>query len=210
MTGRTSLRSAAWRGPPLPVMSSRAQRSPVVSSRAKRSPVVSSRAKRGIPHRPAARDDRRNSTSARVTALNRRDLPALAGAAILAAFSVAALPFSRGLFRAPRTPFDASAAAFSAGGYVLLQRAGEVVPQGASVVVRAEPPDPMTDTYLHRFAVALLPGRKIVPAAVWGIPREPETLREAQYEIVLGRPSALPVGRLVLGIPEGTIWRRDR
>jgi hypothetical protein len=142
--------------------------------------------------------------------LNRRDLPALAGAAILAAFSVAALPFSRGLFRPPRTPFEAGAASFSAGAFVLLQRAGEVVPPGASVTVRAEPPDPTTDTYLHRFAIALLPGRKIVPAALWGIPREPETLREAQYEIVIGRPPAPPVGRLVLEIPEGTIWRRER
>jgi hypothetical protein len=134
----------------------------------------------------------------------------LLGSAILAAFSVAALPFSRGLFRAPRTPFEAGGASFSAGGYAVLQRAGEVVPPGASVTVRVEPPDPTTDTYLHRFAVALLPGRKIVPAALWGIPREPETLREAQYEIVVGRPPAAPVGRLVLEIPEGTIWRRER
>jgi hypothetical protein len=67
----------------------------------------------------------------------------------------------------------------------------------------------MTDTYLHRFAVALLPGRRIVPAARWGVPSPAEDTRTAQYEIVVGRrPSAAPDRRLLLEIPEGTLWRR--
>ena len=86
-------------------------------------------------------------------------LLSLAGSAVLAGFSVAALPFSRGLFRAPRTPYDASEATFTVPAWILLRRAAEVVPPEASVVVRTEPPDATNDSYLHRFAVALLPGR---------------------------------------------------
>jgi hypothetical protein len=134
----------------------------------------------------------------------------LIGSAILAGFSVAALPFSGGLFRAPRTPYDAGDAASVVPSFILLQRADSLIPRGASVAVRIEPPDPDANSYLHRFAVALLPGRKIVPAALWGTPTEPGPLREAEYEIVVGREPAAPVGRLVLAIPEGTVWKRDR
>jgi hypothetical protein len=137
-------------------------------------------------------------------------LLSLAGSAILAGFSVAALPFSRGLFRVPRTPYDANEASFLAPAWILLQRASEVVPREASVVVRVEPPDATNDSYLHRFAVALLPGRKIVPAALWSVPTAPEVLREADYEIVVGKAPPSPAGRLVLSIPEGSVWKRER
>jgi hypothetical protein len=67
----------------------------------------------------------------------------------------------------------------------------------------------MTDTYLHRFAVALLPGRRIVPAARWGVPTEPDEMRSAQYELVVGRsPTASGERAPLLEIPEGTVWRR--
>lgn len=134
----------------------------------------------------------------------------VAGSALLAAFSVAALPFSRGLFRAPRTPYDASEAAFMVPAWIVLQRAAEVVPRDASVVVRAEPPDATSDSYFHRFAVALLPGRKIVPAARWGVPTDPVLLWEVDYEIVVGKSPPTPTGRLVLSIPEGSVWKRGR
>jgi hypothetical protein len=137
-------------------------------------------------------------------------LLSVAGSAILAGFSVAALPFSRGLFRAPRTPYDASEATFTVPAWILLQRAAEVVPRDASVVVRVEPPDATNDSYLHRFAVALLPGRKIVPAALWGIPTPPEMLRDADYEVVVGNAPSRPAGRLLLSIPEGSVWKRKR
>ncbi len=128
----------------------------------------------------------------------------LAGAAVLAGFSIAALPFSRGLFRAPRTPYGESP------DWILLQSAEPLIPRGASVLVRGEPPDATTDTYLHRFGVALLPGRQIVPAARWGVPSELQDMQAAEYEIVLGRPPSPPPGRLLLEIPEGTVWRRVR
>lgn len=142
--------------------------------------------------------------------MKRAILLALLGSAVLAGFSIAALPFSRGLFRAPRTPYDASDADFMAFSFVLLQRADALIPHGASVVARSGSSDPTADTYLHRFAVPLLPGRRIVPAARWGVPSEPQDLATAEYEIIIGRPSSPPAGRLLLEIPEGTVWRRRR
>jgi hypothetical protein len=142
--------------------------------------------------------------------VRRAVLLSLAGSAILAGFSVAALPFSRGLFRAPRTPYDASDAAFTVPAWILLERSDALVPPAASVVVRVEPADPNTDSYLHRFGVALLPGRKIVPAALWGVPTASEVLGEADYEIVVGVTASSPGRRLVLSTPEGSVWKRER
>lgn len=134
----------------------------------------------------------------------RRELLPLVGAAILVAFSIAALPFSQGLFRAPRTPYGESPV------WILLQSAGPLIPRGARVLVRVEPPDPGYDSYLHRFGVGLLPGRTVVPAALWGVPTPSDVQREAEYEIVVGkRPQDLP-GRLLLETPEGTVWRRGQ
>ena len=67
--------------------------------------------------------------------MTRSLLLSLAGSAVLAGFAVAALPFSRGIFRAPRTPFDASEAAFTVPAWILLERAEPLVPAAASVVV---------------------------------------------------------------------------
>jgi hypothetical protein len=143
--------------------------------------------------------------------LDRRALLPLAGSALLAAFSIAALPFSRGLFQAPRTPYDASEAAYIAvPAWIVLQRAGSLVPPGASVVVRIEPADASTDSYLHRFAVALLPGRRILPAALWGVATDPAELLAAEYVVVVGPvPSPPPPGVPLLEIPEGSVWRRS-
>jgi hypothetical protein len=123
---------------------------------------------------------------------------------------VAALPFSRGLFRAPRTPYDASEANFTVPAWILLARAEPLIPRNASVVVRREPPDTTIDMYFHRFGVALLPGRRIVPAARWGVASTPEVLRDAEFEVVVGRTPARAPGRLLLATPEGTVWRRER
>jgi hypothetical protein len=143
--------------------------------------------------------------------VNRRAVPLfLLGSAVLAGFSIAALPFSRGLFRAPTTPYDAGDASFAAPAWILLVRAEPLVPRNAYVLVRSEPVDVNLDTYLHRFAVGLLPGRQIVPAARWGVASEPQDLEPAEYEIVVGRRPSSPPGRLLLEAPEGTVWRRQR
>ena len=136
--------------------------------------------------------------------MRRAALLAVAGSAVLAGFSVAALPFSRGLFRAPRTPYGENA------DWVLLQSAGPLIPPGSAVLIRAEPPDPAKDSYLHRFGVALLPGRRVVPAALWGVPTPEDVQREAAYEVVVGKRPPTPPGELLLEIPEGTVWRRPR
>ncbi|HSE62698.1 MAG TPA: hypothetical protein VLG15_03730 [Thermoanaerobaculia bacterium] len=142
--------------------------------------------------------------------MKRAVLLSLVGSAVLAGFSIAALPFSRGFFRAPRTPYDAGDASFAAPAWILLVRAEPLVPRNAYVLVRSEPVDLNLDTYLHRFAVALLPGRQIVPAARWGVASEPKDLEIAEYEVVVGRAPTIPPGRLLLEAPEGTVWRRER
>jgi hypothetical protein len=131
----------------------------------------------------------------------------LIGAAILVAFSLSSLHWGEGLFRRPRTPFDRSAAHAVAPGYVLVTAAAPRIPAGAIVVVRTEPRDPVAETYYHRFADALLPGRRAVPASIYGQFSAPELSRGAEYVLVVGpRPSEAP-GELVLELPEGTLWR---
>ncbi|HLN81624.1 MAG TPA: hypothetical protein VK392_10570 [Thermoanaerobaculia bacterium] len=140
----------------------------------------------------------------------RRPLLTLAGAALLTGFSIAALPFSRGFLHVPRTPFGDVGTDFTVPAWVLLARADPLIPRGATVLPRSEPPDPTTDTYLHRFAVGLLPGRRIVAAARWFVPSSPEEMSAAEYEVVVGEKPQIPPGRLLLETPEGSIWRRGR
>jgi hypothetical protein len=136
--------------------------------------------------------------------VRRAVLASLIGSAVLAGFSVAALPFSHGLFRAPRTPYGNSAI------WVLLRSADPLIPPGSSVLIRVEPPNLTDDSYFHRFGVGLLPGRRIVPAALWQVPTPASLQAEAQYEVVVGKKPQPPPGRLLLEIPEGTVWRRGQ
>ena len=132
----------------------------------------------------------------------------LCGAALLTALAIARLPRFPDLLHPPSTPFDRSAMPASAVSYRLFQAAAAVVPAGASVAVLAQPRDAMRETALHREAVALLPGRKVVPAALWGAPTGRES--EADFLIVAGGiPSPSP-GTLLLGMPRGSVWRRVR
>jgi hypothetical protein len=92
-------------------------------------------------------------------------------------------------------------------GYALVTASLHRIPAGATVVVRTEPRDPVAETYYHRFADALLPGRRVVPAALYGEFSSPELARDAEFVLIVGpRPSEGP-GELVLAIPEGTVWR---
>ena len=131
----------------------------------------------------------------------------LIGAGVLVAFALASLPWGENLLRRPRTLFDRSAARAVAPGYALVAAAAPRIPAGAVVVVRTEPRDPVAETYYHRFADALLPGRRAVPAAFYNEFLPPELTRSAQFVLVVGpRPSETP-GELVFEIPEGTMWR---
>ena len=124
----------------------------------------------------------------------------LLGAAVLAAYSVVAIPWAR-LGLRPRTPFDASAAGPAvASGYALLRDAAARIPAGASVAVVTEPPDPIRDGYLQRFAVALLPGARVRPAG--------SEASDADFVVVVGARPAPPPGELVFQSPDGSVWRR--
>jgi len=126
----------------------------------------------------------------------------LLGAALLAAYSVVAIPWAS-LGRRPRTPFDASAAGPAvASGYLLLRDAAARIPAGASVAVVTEPRDPIRDGYLQRFAVALLPGTRVRPAG-----SDPF---EADFFVVVGARLATPPGELVFESAEGSVWRRKK
>ncbi len=134
-------------------------------------------------------------------------LSPLLGAALLVAFALASLPWGENLFQRPRTLFDRSASRAVAPGYALVAAAAALVPAGATVVVRTEPRDAVAETYYYRFADALLPGRRALPAAIYGQFSPPELSRDAEYVLIVGlRPSA-PPGRLLLETPEGTVWR---
>ena len=132
----------------------------------------------------------------------------LAGSAILVAFAVASLPWRFGILRKPLTPFDLSAADSVAPGYALLRRAATVIPSGTSVVARTEPPNAHQEAYFYRFAVALLPGRRILPTASNEQFIDPGRWRDAAFQIVVGGKPAEPPGELLLDAPWGSVWRR--
>ncbi len=132
----------------------------------------------------------------------------LAGSAILVAFAVASLPWEAGLLRRPLTPFDLSAADSVAPGYALLREAAAVIPPGASVIARTQPPNARQETYFHRFSVALLPGRRILPTAMYGQFVDPGVWQDAAFQIVVGGKPAEPPGELLLDTPWGSVWRR--
>ena len=71
-----------------------------------------------------------------------------------------------------------------------------------------EPRDPVQETYFHRFALALLPGREVVPAAYYGVTTPPEVWSRAGYVVVVGRRPAQPPGTLLLETADGSLWRR--
>jgi len=77
------------------------------------------------------------------------------------------------------------------------------------VVVRTQPEDRTSETYYHRFALALLPGREVLPAAYYGVPTPPEVWNRAGYVVVVGKRPAQPLGRLLLETADGTVWKRE-
>jgi hypothetical protein len=134
----------------------------------------------------------------------------LLGSAILVALAWASLPWSEGLFERPRTPFTRSAARSVEVGYALLTAAQGVIPVGASVVARTEPPDASRESDYHRFLIALLPGRRALPSASYGTFLPHEVWQAAEYVVIVGPRPAVPPGDLLLETPDGTIWKRRR
>jgi hypothetical protein len=131
---------------------------------------------------------------------------ALAGAALPLLAMLASLPSPLALFHPPQTPYDRSKRHLVPA-FVLLTEARSLVPAGASVTVTSEPPDPALDTDAHHMGVALLPGRLVIPAALFGSAR-PDLARQAEYVVVVGGTPTAPPGDRLLTRKEGTLWRR--
>jgi hypothetical protein len=133
----------------------------------------------------------------------------LLGAGLLTAFALSTVPFSASPLARPRTPFDRSASSSVAPGFALLTAARSVLPDDAALVTRTEPRNAVQETYYHRFALALLPGRRVLPAAAYGVFTPESAWSSARYVVVVGpRPASLP-GALLLETPEGSVWRRS-
>ena len=132
----------------------------------------------------------------------------LGGAAALTALSLTQLPPLPDLLHAPSTLFDHSPPPAAAAQYRLFMEAAAAIPPGASVAAICEPRDAARETSLHREAFALLPGRKVLAAAVWDTPTHAED--QADFLIVVGKKPAAPPGRLALETPAGSVWRRGR
>lgn len=133
----------------------------------------------------------------------------LLGSALLTAQAVWNVPWREGLER-PRSPLDRSTARILGPAFRLLATATAVVPAGATVVVRAEPPNPTLETWYYRFAVSLLPGRRPLPSAMLGGFTRPDVWREAEYIVLVGPHPREEPGELVLTAPQGTVWRRRK
>jgi hypothetical protein len=129
----------------------------------------------------------------------------VAGAAALAVWSAAAVPRE---LRPPATPFDRSDPRLAAA-FRFLTDARALVPAGAAATVIAEPRDAGRETSLYGAAVAVLDGRRVLPAAQWGA-FEPQHEAEAEYVLVEGPPPASPPGALLGSVPGGGVYRRKR
>ena len=132
----------------------------------------------------------------------------LAGAAALMALSVSRLSPMPDILRAPSTPFDRSAAAAAAPDYSFFREAASHIPREVSVAAICMPRDPARETTLHREAVGLLPGRKILPSAVWNSPTHLE--ENAEFLIIVGPIPSPPPGTLVFENAKGSVWRKAR
>ena len=131
----------------------------------------------------------------------------LTGALALTVLAVTELPPLPDLLHAPATPYDHSPATGMATEWRLVTDAAKVIPFGVSVCAVAEPRNAAIETALHRDAVALLPERRIIPAAFFAVPTHSED--DAEYWIIAGSPPASPPkGVRLLSTPLGTVWRR--
>ena len=129
----------------------------------------------------------------------------LGGAAVLLVISILRLPPFPDIVRAPATPFDRTNPRMALDCRLLLEAATRI-PEGASVSVVSAPRDFARETQLHREAVALLPGRKVIPAAVWDTPTYAD--EQAEFLIVAGPHHAHERGTALFETPLGSVWRR--
>ena len=142
---------------------------------------------------------------------SRSDRPRIAiavcGSLLLIAVLLTRLPWGRDEFRLPATPLDRTRSRFMAPGYLLLLESASRIPPGASVAV-VGPADALTHDLFWRFAVALLPDRRILPDSVGADP-EHATPAGADYLVLWGPASPTSHGTLLLSEPQGSVWRLE-
>jgi len=142
-----------------------------------------------------------------MTGSSLRRVAPIAGAVLLTIVGMVKLVLAPG-FWPPAYHFERWPAPHGAADFAFLSEAASVVPAGASVVALTAPPDLERDNYLHRLAVALLPGRRVVPAAMWSASTRSQALKAADFIIVVGGRPNPPPGRELLTLPAGSVWRR--
>jgi hypothetical protein len=136
----------------------------------------------------------------------------LGGAAVLLVIAAGQLPVPREIFRRPVTPYDRTDTRQAAPAFLLLSHAADFIPAGAAATVRARTRSAADETMLHFLAVALLPGRRVLPSAAWS-QFTPEYEAQAEYIVIVGRPPA-PGSRDAEGLrllhseTSGSVWKR--
>lgn len=128
-------------------------------------------------------------------------------ALLMTAVCLLQVPAPSRWIREDATPFDNGPTASVASAYDLLRNAATVVPDGARVLARTAVSDPRADTYLHRAAVALLPDRQVLPAAI-SFDRGTGFETRADFVVVLGQLDSYPGFERVLATRHGSVWRR--
>ena len=136
----------------------------------------------------------------------------LGGAAVLLVIAAGQLPVPRQIFRRPATPYDRTDTRQAAPAFLLLTHAADLIPSGAAATVRAQPRSAADETMLHFLAVALLPGRRVLPSAAWS-QFTPEYEAQAEYIVIVGPPPARGSRdaeglRLLYSEPSGSVWKR--
>jgi hypothetical protein len=129
----------------------------------------------------------------------------LVGALANLAYATHRLPAWPECFHFSRTPLDHSAVHGDSPDYSLLADAQEVIPAGARVLVRTASENRARDAVLFRFAVALLPGRRIVaatPGTSAGV-----VPAEAEYVVLHGAGGRVPDAELLRSDERGSIWK---
>jgi hypothetical protein len=132
----------------------------------------------------------------------------LAGAAGLVIAALARLPSPAEIARPNTTPYDRSNVRTSTPPmFSFLIHAAPFVPLGSTATILGEPRNAEQESNLHEAGVALLPGRRVLPAAQWGA-FSPDYESQAEYVLILGPKPKVPPGRLVGVLETGSVWRR--
>lgn len=135
---------------------------------------------------------------------------ALGGAGLMLLLAVRELPPPREWIQRPATPLARSKVEWSGAEYRLLTEASRVIPPGATVLVRVGTDEAWRTDLSYKFAVALLPGRTVLPATAGGQPIPPELARTAEFVVLVGgRAEDRPL-ETILTTPDGAVWRSSR